>query len=75
MYPPYSPDLAPFEYYLFRSLKKSVNDIKLASKKSFENHLVQFFDQKSQKFYSDGIMILLEKWQKVIDQNGTYIID
>ena len=26
-------------------------------------------------FYSDGIMILPEKWQKVIDQNSTYIID
>ena len=60
--------------HLFRSLKNSLNGVKLASKEACENHLVQFFAQKSQKFYSDGIMISSEKWQKVIDQNGTYII-
>ena len=74
MYPLYSPDLAPSDYYLFRSLKNSLNGVNFSSKEASENHFVQFFAQKSQKFYSDGIMILPEKWQKVIDQNGTYII-
>ena len=72
MHPPYSPDRAPSDYHLFRSLKYSLNGVKLASKEAWKNYLVQFFAQKSQKFYSDEIMILLEKWQKVIDQNGTY---
>ena len=75
MHPPNSPDLAPSNYHLFRSLKNSLNGVKLASKEACEDHLDQFFAKKSQKFYSDGIMILPEKWQKVIDQNGTYIID
>ena len=75
MHPPYSPNIAPSDYHLFRSVKNSFNGVKLASKEACENHLVQFFARKSQKFYSDGIMILPEKWQKVIDQNGTYIID
>ena len=75
MHPPYSPDLTPSDYHRCRSLQNSLNGVKLASKEACENHLVQFFAQKSQKFYSDGIMILLEKWQKVIDQNGIYIID
>ena len=73
MHPPYSLDLAPSNYYLFQSLKNSLNGVKLALKEAGENHLVQFLAQKSQKFYSDGIMILPEKWQKVIDQNGIYI--
>ena len=75
MHPPYSPNLAPADYQLFRSLKNYLNGVKLTSKEACENHLVQFFPQKFQKFYSDGIMILPEKWQKVIDQNGKYIID
>ena len=75
MHPPYGPDLAPSDYHLFRSLKNSLNGVKLASKEVCENHLVQFFAQKSQKFSSVGIMILPDKWQKIIDQNGTYIID
>ena len=72
MHPPYSPDLAWSDYRLFRSLKKSLDGVKLASKEACENHLVQFFAQKSQKTYSHEIMILLAKWQKVINQNGIY---
>ena len=75
MHPPYSPDLAPSDYHLFRSLKNSLNGVKLVSKEACENHFVQFFAQTPQKFYSNGIMILPEKWKKVIDQNVTYIID
>lgn len=63
MHPPYSPDLAPSDYHLFRSLQNSLNSVKLVSKEACENHLVQFFAQKPQKFYSDGIMVLPEKWQ------------
>ena len=57
MHPPYTPDLAPSDYYLFWSLKNSLNGVNLASKEACENHLAQFFPQKSQKFYSDGIII------------------
>ena len=75
MHPPYTPDLAPSDYHVFQFLKNSFNGVKLASRDACENHLIQFFTQKSQKFYSDGIIILTEKWQKVIDQNDTYITD
>ena len=74
MHPPYSPDLAPSDCHFFRSLKSFLNGVKLALKEAYGNQLVHFFAQKSQKSYSDGIIILPEKWQKVIDQNGTYII-
>lgn len=30
------------------------------------------FAQKSQMFYHDGIIVLAEKQQKIIDQNGAY---
>ena len=38
-----------------------------------KRNLEQFFDQKDKKFGEDGIMKLLEKWQKVVEQNGEYI--
>ena len=74
MHPPYSPDLAPSDYHLFRSMQNSLNGVKLASREACENYLSQFFAEKPQKFYTDGIMSLEEKWQKVVDQNGTYLV-
>jgi len=62
MYPPYSPDLALSDYPFVSSLQNSLNSVKLISKEACKNHLLQFFAQKSQKFYSDGIMVLLKKW-------------
>jgi len=80
MHPPYSPDIPLSNYHLFRSLQNSVlqvslNSIKLASKGVCENsHLKQFFDQKPQKFYRDGIMALLQKWQNIIENNGACLV-
>jgi len=53
IHPPYSPDIAPSDYHLFRSLQNSLKDVKLASKEACENHLKKFFDQK---LYRDGII-------------------
>ncbi|XP_025163702.1 histone-lysine N-methyltransferase SETMAR-like [Harpegnathos saltator] len=40
-----------------------------------KNHLDDFFAQRSQDFYERRIMKLVERWQKVIEQNGTYLVD
>ncbi|GFY02127.1 histone-lysine N-methyltransferase SETMAR [Trichonephila clavipes] len=73
-HPPYSPDLAPSDYYLFRSLQNFLDGKTFTSNEKVENHLDQFFASKDQKFYERGIMLLLERWQKLLDQNGQYII-
>ncbi|XP_025264307.1 histone-lysine N-methyltransferase SETMAR-like [Camponotus floridanus] len=74
-HPPYSPDLAPSDYYLFRSLQNFLDGKKtFTSNEEVKNHLDQFFASKEQKFYERGIILLPERWQKVLDQNGQYII-
>jgi len=73
-HPPYSPDLAPSDYYLFRSLQNFLDGKTFTSNEEVKNHLDQFFASKEQKFYERGIMLLPERWQKVLDQNGQYII-
>ena len=72
---PYSPDLAPSDYHLFHSLQNHLNGKTFDSNEAVENELIQFFAPKNQTFYENGIMKLTERWQKVIVQNGQYIID
>ncbi|GFT83158.1 mariner Mos1 transposase [Trichonephila clavipes] len=73
-HPPYSPDLAPSDYYLFRSLQAFLDCKTFTSNEEVKNHLDQFFASKDQKCYERGIMLLPERWQKVLDLNSQYII-
>lgn len=71
-HPPYSPDIAPSDYHLFRSLHNFLDGKKFKNDEDVKSHLIQFFNDKKQKFYEDGIMMLPERWQKVIDNKGKY---
>ena len=75
LHPPYSLDLAPSDYHLFRSLQNHLNGKTFDSNEAVTNELIQFFASKNQTFYESGIRQLTEIWQKVIEQNGQYIID
>ena len=74
-HPPYSLDLALSDYHLFRSLQNHLNGKTFDLNEAVKNELIQFFASKNQTFYESGIMELTERWQKVIKQNGQYIID
>lgn len=72
-HPPYSPDIAPSHYHLFHSLQNSLNQKTFNSLEECEKHLEQFFAEKDEKFWEDGIMKLPERWQKIVEQNGKYV--
>ena len=74
IHPPYSPDIAPSDFHLFRSLQNSLNGKNFNSLEDCKRHLEQFFAQKYKKFWEDGIMRLPEKWQKVMEQKGGYVV-
>lgn len=74
-HPPYSPDLAPSDYFLFRSLQNSLNGKNFNNDDDVKSHMLQFFADKNQEFYERGIMMLPERWQRVIDRNGQYILE
>ena len=75
-YPPYSPDLTPLDFHLFRSLQNSLNGKTFVSEDLIKQHLDKIFlAEKDGKFYERGIIKLPGRWQKIIEQNGQYIID
>ena len=63
--PPYSPDLAPSDYFLFRSLQNSSNDKNFNNDGDIKSYLIHFFANKNHKFYEREITMLPERWQKV----------
>ena len=74
LHQPYSPDLAPSDYYLFRCLQNSLNGRNSNDDEDVKSHLVKFFVRYDQKFYERGIMKLPKRWQNSIDKNGKYIV-
>ena len=74
IHPLCSPDIPPSDVHVFRSLQNSLNGKNFSSLEDCKRHLEQFFAQKDKKFWEDGIMKLPEKWQKVVEQNGEYVV-
>lgn len=74
-HPPYSPDLAPTDYHLFRSLQNHLNTQRFNSVESIKQCLDTFFASKPQSFYENGIMGLSQRWEQVVNKNGQYIDD
>ena len=74
-HPPYSPDLAPRDFHLFRSLSNAMREVSFYTDAALRAWLDEFFASKSNNFYRKGIENFVERWEKVVDTNGEYIID
>jgi transposase len=52
--PPYSPDLAPSDYHLFRSLSNNLRRVSFSNEDELQNWLKDFFMAKPADFLSVG---------------------
>lgn len=74
-HPPYSPDLSPSDYHLFRSLSNHLRGTNFKNQLRLEEELKKFFELKSSTFYKSGIFDLPRRWEYVVDHDGAYVID
>lgn len=73
-HPPYSPDLAPSDYYLFRSMQDHLTGQQFTSIEEIKNWIDVFITSKSVSFFRDGICELPELWGKCVAADGQYFI-
>jgi histone-lysine N-methyltransferase SETMAR len=74
-HPPYSPDLAPSDYHLFRSLQNHLNNKKFERFEEVNDDILAYFESKPRSFYKAGIEKLVTRWETVKASNGNYKID
>ncbi|UYV61928.1 hypothetical protein LAZ67_1007092 [Cordylochernes scorpioides] len=74
-HPPYSPDLAPTDYHLFRSMSEHMRGTTFDDKEDLKTWLNNFFDTRPGDIWRNGINKLVERWEEVLNNNGEYIID
>ena len=74
-HPPYNPDMAPSDYYLFRSLQHFLAEKSFDDVNAVKDALFEYFASKKPSFYERGIKNLVQRWTDVINNDGEYIDD
>jgi hypothetical protein len=72
---PYSPDIAPSDNHLFRSLSKNLRGVSSNNDAELQNWLDKFFIAKPMDFLKSEIRNLPESWEGVVNNGGEYTID
>ncbi|CAG4985279.1 unnamed protein product [Colias eurytheme] len=63
---PYSPDLAPSDYFLFPNLKKWLGGKRFASNEDVETTVNAYFEELDGSYYRRGIEAIEHRWEKCI---------
>lgn len=71
-HPPYSPDIAPSDYHLFRSMAHGLAEQKFTKLEDVKKWLDEWITSKQPKFFFDGIHKLPINWHNVVVNNGYY---
>lgn len=72
-HPPYSPDMAPSDYYLFGYLKKDLRGRRFNDEVELKEAVLAHFADKPKDYFFKGIELLIKRCNKCIEVKGDYI--
>ncbi|UYV76574.1 hypothetical protein LAZ67_14001221 [Cordylochernes scorpioides] len=64
-HPLYSPDIAPSDYHMFRSMTHGLAEQHFTSYEEAKNWVNVWITSKDEEFFRNGIRMLPERWEKV----------
>ena len=73
IHPPYSPDIAPSDFYVFRLLNKHLRGNHFSSANELEQSVRSFFESQPNEFYEKAFDELVTRWRKCVEVFGSYI--
>ena len=71
-HPPYSPDLSPCDFHIFRDLKKDIRGRRFYSDEEVQEWVRLWIQQRPTSFYKTGIDLLVSQWDKCINTCDNY---
>ena len=72
-HPPYSPDLAPSDFFLFPLLKKHLKGNHYETDAETEADVRTWCRSQTPEFFADGMRKLVQRWRLCIERDGNYV--
>ncbi|VVC40054.1 Hypothetical protein CINCED_3A010488 [Cinara cedri] len=72
-HPPYSPDLAPSDFFLFSDLKRTLTGKKFSTNEEVIAETEAYFEAKDKSYYKNGIEKLEVRYNRCIALEGNYV--
>ena len=72
-HPPYSPDLAPSDFHLFRHLKESLRGRAFKEDEDVTVAVNEWIEERDQNFFLETIKTLEERWETCVVLQGNYV--
>jgi histone-lysine N-methyltransferase SETMAR len=69
-HPPFSPDLSPTDYHLFKHLDSFLRNKQFDDQRAVENAFEDFVEALDPQFFTAGIEKSVDRWQKCVDAEG-----
>ena len=71
--PPYSPDLAPSDFHLFRELKAWLGGQRFAANDELQDAVKTYLSSLAANFFAEGIEKLVSRYDKCLNRFGDYV--
>jgi len=72
-HPPYSPDLAPSDFYFFNRMKKEMRGHHFSDAEAIKTFVNEWIHTLDADFFINAFDELVKRWEKCISVNGNFI--